>query len=162
MAERDPSSFSRRNYPAYDEDFAAWVLAQAALLRERRFDELDVDHLVEEVESVGNSEFKALTSALRLIIQHMMKWDYQPDLRSRSWRTTIHMQRKAVERLLKQNPSFRSRLEAAIEEAYDDVPGEIERETTIPATRLPQSCPYGLDEIMTRLHDFDPDRLWPN
>jgi hypothetical protein len=162
LAERDSSELRARNYPAYREDFAAWLQAQAELLRERRFDELDVEHLVEEVEGVGKSEFQALTSALRLILLHMMKWDYQPELRSRSWRTTIHTQRKAVAKRLIQNPSYRSRVAEAVADAYDDVPAEVEKETTIPAERLPQACPYSWDEIMTRLHDFDPDRPWPN
>lgn len=161
MADRDPQIVGR-NYPAYDEDFAAWLKAQALLLREGRFEELDPEHLAEEIDGVGNSEFRAFTSAVRLIIHHMMKWDYQPDIRSRSWRTTIHTQRKAANRLLEQNPSYRSRIPEAIGDAFDLVPGEVEKETTIPAERLPQTCPYSWDEIMTRLHDFDSDRPWPN
>lgn len=162
MAEDDPSSSLRRNYPGYDEDFAAWLQAQATLLREGRFGELDVEHLAEEVEGVGKSEFRSLTSALELVIFHMMKWDYQPDIRSRSWRTTIHGQRRVVAKLLKENPSFKARLDEAVSDAFSGVPAEIERETTIPIERLPQNCPYSWDEIMTRLHDFDPDRRWPN
>jgi hypothetical protein len=162
VADRDPLDMPRRNHPAYDEDFAAWLHAQVSLLREGRFDELDVPHLAEEIEGVGNSEFRAFASAIRLVIFHMMKWDYQPALRSRSWRTTIHTQRVAIAKLLKQNPSYRSRIAEAIEDAYDAVPGEMEKETTIPIERLPTTCPYGWDDITTRLHDFDPDRPWPN
>lgn len=162
MAERDPRVPSRRNSPGYDEDFAAWAETQAALLREGRFEELDIEHLADEVESVGKSEFRALKSAIALIVLHMMKWDYQPEKRSRSWRVTIHGQRRAVTELLKENPSFKARLDEAIEGAWIGVPGEIERETTIPVERLPETCPYDWDAIMTRLHEFDPDRPWPN
>ena len=161
MAERDPSGL-RRNYPGYDEDFAAWLDAQAALLRDGRFDELDIEHLADEVESVGKSEFRALVSAIELTLFHMMKWDYQPELRSRSWRITIHNQRRAIEKLLEDNPSFKARLQEALADAYAGVPGEIERETTIPLGRLPQVCPYDWEQVMTRAHEFDPDRPWPN
>lgn len=162
MAERDPVNLPRRNYPAYDEDFAAWLQAQADLLRDRRFSELDISNLVEEVESVGRSEFRAFASAIELIVFHMMKWDYQPERQGRSWRTTINTQRRAVRNLLKENPSFKSRIQEAVERAYDPVPDMVEEKTTIPAERLPQTCPYTWDEIMTRAHDLPPDRPWPN
>jgi hypothetical protein len=159
MGERDPSF---RNYPGYDQDFAAWIDAQVAALRDRRFDALDLDHLIDEVEGVGKSEFRAFTSAIELILVHMLKWDYQPEKRSRSWRTTIHDQRRAAAKLIKQNPSFKSRIGEAIADAYEAVPSLVERETTIPAERLPAVSPYDWEQILHRLHDFDPDRPWPN
>ena len=162
MAERDPQIGAGRNYPAYNEDFAAWLAAQALMLRERRFDQLDVEHLAEEVDGVGNSEFRAFTSAIELIVLHMMKWDYQVERRGRSWRSKIHEQRRQVAKLLKQNPSYKARINEAITDAYSGVPDEVEKQTTIPAERLPEICPYSWDDIMTRLHDFDPDRPWPN
>ena len=162
MADRDPLDLHRRNYPAYDEDFAAWLAAQALLLRERRFDEIDVEHLAEEVDSMGRSEFRALSSAVELIVLHMLKWDYQHERRGASWRRTINAQRKMVRKLLKQNPSFVARRGEAVEDAYIGMPEQVEDDTGVPAHRLPQTCPYGWDEIMTRLHDLDPDRPWPN
>jgi hypothetical protein len=162
MAERDPSLNSRRNYPGYEEDFAAWLKAQADLLRQRRFDDLDVENLAEEVESVGRSEFRSLESALELILLHMMKWDYQVERRGNSWRNTIHEQRRQVAKLLRDNPSFKSRLEEAVSDAYAGVPDKVDTATGVPAHRLPSGCPYSWDEIMNRLHNIDPDRPWPN
>lgn len=161
MAEHDPHP-PRRNLPGYDEDFALWLEAQAALLRARRFDELDIEHLAEEVESVGRSEFRAFSSAVELIILHMLKWDYQPELRGQSWRKTIRDQRRAVIKLLAENPSFKARQDEAIQHAYIGMPEAVDAETGVPANRLPQICPYSWDDIMTRLHDLDPDRPWPN
>jgi hypothetical protein len=162
MAERDPALSARRNYPAYEEDFAAWLQAQADLLRERRFDELDIPNLVEEVESVGRSEFRALMSAVELIIFHMMKWDYQVERQGRSWRDTINTQRQAVTKLLEDNPSFKSRLEEAVSRSYPGIPEKVDQETGVPAHRLPGTCPYSWDEIMNRPHNIDPERPWPN
>jgi hypothetical protein len=162
MAERDPSLSSRRNHPAYEQDFAAWLQAQADLLRERRFDELDIPNLAEEVESVGRSEFRALESALELILFHMMKWDYQTERQGRSWRDTINEQRSQVAKLLRDNPSFKSRLNEAIQVAYSGVPAKIDQKTGVPEHRLPRECPYSLDEIMSRPHNIDLDRPWPN
>jgi hypothetical protein len=162
MAERDPSHNLLRNYPAYEEDFAAWVEAQAAALKDGRFGDLDIANLVDEVEGVGKSEFRSFFHALEVLIFHMMKWDYQPERQGRSWRNTINEQRRQVLELLAENPSFKSRIDEAVDRAYGPVPYMIEEKTTIPAERLPKACPYSWDEIMTRLHDLDPDRLWPN
>lgn len=162
MAERDPALNARRNYPAYEEDFAAWLQAQAELLRERRFDELDIPNLVEEVESVGRSEFRSLMSAIELIVFHMMKWDYQVERQGRSWRDTINTQRSVVLKLLEDNPSFRTRLDEAVSRAYPGIPDSVDKVTGVPAHRLPASCPYAWDEIMTRPHNIDPERPWPN
>jgi hypothetical protein len=162
MGDRDPKLPAWRNYPDYEEDFAAWLQAQANLLRERRFDELDIPNLVEEVESVGRSEFRALESALALILLHMMKWDYQTERQGKSWRSTINAQRRKVAKLLKDNPSFKSRLKEAVAGAYDGVPDEVDEATGVPAHRLPPTCPYSWDEIMNRPHNIDPDRPWPN
>jgi hypothetical protein len=162
MADSDPMLPSRRNYPGYDEDFAAWLQAQAELLRAGRFGELDVLNLAEEVESVGRSEFRALESALELILLHMMKWDYQSERQGKSWRTTINDQRRAVTKLLRDNPSFKSRLEDAVAGAYEGIPDKIDMITGVPAHRLPPTCPYSWEQIMQRPHDIDPDRPWPN
>lgn len=162
MADRDPQIATGRNYPAYEEDFAAWTAAQASMLRERRFAELDLEHLAEEVESVGRSEFRAFSNAIELIVFHMLKWDYQPELRGQSWHRSINDQRKMVRKLIKENPSFKARTAEAIETAFIGMPDAVDDETGVPAHRLPQSCPYGWDEIMTRLHDLDPDRPWSN
>ena len=158
MAERDPELKAGGNYPAYDADFAAWLDAQVSLLRERRFDELDLPNLIEEVEDVGKSEFRAFVSAIELILLHMLKWDYQPERQSRSWRNTIHAQRRAVHDILVDNPSYKARIAEAVRRAYNPVPFIVERETTVPASRLPEQCPYGWDEVLHRLHEFDADR----
>ncbi|WP_375404500.1 DUF29 domain-containing protein [uncultured Sphingomonas sp.] len=162
MADRDPHIGTRRNYAGYDEDFAAWVDAQALLLREGRFGELDLDNLIDEVEGVGKSEFRSFYHAIELILLHMVKWDYQIERQGRSWRTTINTQRDEVLQLLKENPSYKSRIDEAIVCAYGPVPSMVETATTIPVERLPKVCPYTWDEIMSRQHNLNPDRQRPN
>lgn len=92
----------------------------------------------------------------------MMKWDYQVERQTRSWRTSIHSQRREVLELLEQNPSYAGCIAEAVASAYRRVPFAIEDETGIPANRLPASCPYDRDTIMRRPHDLEPDRQWPN
>ena len=161
MAERDPQIAARLDYPGYDEDFAAWIAAQAMLLREGRFGELDLENLIDEVEGVGKSEFRSFYHAIELILLHMMKWDYQTERQGRSWRTTINTQRDEVLEILNENPSYQARIDEAIARAYRSVPSAVETATTIPAERLPRICPYSWQDIMTRPHDLNPDRHWP-
>jgi hypothetical protein len=160
MADLDTHPSRGANYPAYEEDYAAWLAAQIDLLSERRFAELDLDHLIDEVGDLGINDFRALISAVRVVVVHMLKWDYQPERRSRRWRNSIHEHRRRVADSIESSPSYKSRQGEALERAYQQALFELERETTIPRERFPQECPYCWDEMMSRLHDFDADQHW--
>jgi hypothetical protein len=160
MADLDTRVSRGANFPAYEEDYAAWLAAQIRLLSERRFAELDLDHLIDEVGDLGINDFRALVSAVRVVIVHMLKWDYQPERRSRSWRNSIHEHRRRIHESLEDSPSYNSRRDEALGAAYQQALFEVERETTIPRERFPQECPFSWDEMMSRLHDFDADRDW--
>ncbi|NHZ34669.1 DUF29 domain-containing protein [Massilia rubra] len=94
----------------YDEDVLAWSIAQAALLRERRWSALDIENLAEEIEDVGHSVRRELGSRMAVLIAHLLKWQFQPQLRSRSWRATIDVQRTTITRKLGKVPSLKSAL----------------------------------------------------
>ncbi|MFL6843624.1 MAG: DUF29 domain-containing protein [Allosphingosinicella sp.] len=160
MADLDTRRTRRANRPAYEEDYAAWLATQINLLKERRFAELDLDHLIDEVGDLGINDFKALVSAVRVVILHMLKWDYQPERRSRSWRNSIHEHRYRIAESLEASPSYKRRQGDVLERAYQQALFELERETTIPRERLPSECPFSWDEMMSRLHDFDADKNW--
>ena len=72
--------------PHYEEDFYAWTQEQAALLREGKWHELDCEHLIEEIEDLVRSARKELRSYLEGLALHLLKWRYQPDYQTRSWR----------------------------------------------------------------------------
>jgi hypothetical protein len=90
----------------YDRDLYSWAIEQAALLRAGRISEADALNIAEELDDVGNEQFDKLESALRLILLHMLKWDYQPDSRTRSWRASILVQRDNVAKVLRKNPGL--------------------------------------------------------
>ena len=86
-------------YPApadIEDDFSAWCYEQAALLRQKRFAEADLPNIVEELESMGNEQRHALRSSYRLVIAHLLKWQFQPEYRSRSWEVTIVRERTNI------------------------------------------------------------------
>lgn len=91
----------------YDTDIVAWASEQAELLRGRHWDALDLEHIAEEIEEVGKSEKRELKSRMAVLIAHLLKWQYQPGMRSRSWRSTVEVQRQAVQQCLRQTPSLK-------------------------------------------------------
>src|ERR687883_164807 len=80
----------------YDRDLYSWAIEQAALLRAGRIAEADVLNIAEEIDDVGNEQYDKLESALRIILIHLLKWDHQPERRSRSWWASIRVQRRHV------------------------------------------------------------------
>src|SRR2546423_7428010 len=103
---------------AYDRDFYSWSLEQARLVREGRWDAVDRENVAEEIESVGREQFNKLESALRVLLVHILKWDHQPERRTRSWVISIKDQRIAFDQVLEDNPGLKSRLNEALARAY--------------------------------------------
>lgn len=148
---RAPSPKSAPPAPSlYQRDPYAWSLQQARLLQERRLQEIDADNIAEEILDVGRNEYDKLESALRILLAHMLKWDHQPERRSRSWVNTIAEQRYRAERQLRENPSLKARLEEAIEEAYRSGRLLASSETDLDTDRFPASCPYDWPTIARR------------
>ncbi len=135
-------------YPKYEEDFYGWISANIGLLKQKRFGEMDIDHLIEELEDMGNNKKHALISRLAQLIFHLLKWQYQPDFRGRSWDASIQEQRKRIKKLLLENPSLKSEIDMFIIDAYEDSIFLIKKETPIDLKLLPQECPYTFDQIM--------------
>jgi hypothetical protein len=134
----------------YERDFYSWLMEQARLVREGRFDALDRGNLAEEIESLGKEQFNKLVSALPVLMMHMLKWDHQPERRSRSWMRSIKTQRRQVRYVLLDNPGLKSRLQEAIERAYDDARSDAAEETGLDDEVFPAVCPYSFEDITAR------------
>ena len=139
----------------YDTDLVRWAETQAAMLRSRSANALDWDNLAEEIESVVASEKREVRSRLALIMQHLLKWQYQPDLRSRSWRNTLHVQRRDLIAVLADSPSLRPFAASVLPTAFAHGRHDAEQETGL--LHLPPDCPWTLDQVLD--HDFWPDEL---
>lgn len=138
----------------YDLDFAQWAEENAALLRSGRFSEADMEHIAEEIADLGTSKRWALHSHLMREIEHLLKWEFQPERRGASWQRTIIVQRQSVTRLLRQNPSFRPSMPAAIAEAYHDAVTVVSKVIGRPREDFPGVCPYSEDQLLDE--DFLP------
>jgi hypothetical protein len=98
---------------SYDGDFYTWTQEQGALLRAGRLDAIDRENIAEEIESLGRNEFDKLVSFYALIMLHMLKWEHQPNLRSRSWAISIDRHRDHAAEVLEANPGLKPRLDEA-------------------------------------------------
>ena len=132
----------------YDADFYAWANEQAALLRAGRLRAADIAHIAEEIESMGRSEKRELTSRLVVLLAHLLKWDAQPDRRGRSWILTIREQREEVAEVLHDNPSLRARIEEILADAYRKALLAAQRETGLPESAFPAACPWTFEQAM--------------
>jgi hypothetical protein len=136
----------------YDEDFVLWTEQQATLLRRRAAGELvndadlDWQNIAEEIEAVGGNTRRELRNRLARLLQHLLKWHYQPELRSRSWRSTIRTQRKEIEELLEDNPSLRARLPALFLAAYQRARIAALDETGL--LELPEVSPFTAEQAL--------------
>lgn len=140
---------------AYEKDFYGWTQEQAGLLQRRQFDEIDLEHLIEEVDSMGKAERNQLRNRLTILLMHLLKWQYQPAYRGSSWVNTIREQRRAIPRHIKDNPSLKSSLDEILFQAYSDSVEDAADETGLPLNTFPESCLWSFDVFMNR--DFWPE-----
>ena len=139
----------------YETDFYQWALGNAALLKAGRFGELDIEHLVEEIESMSRSERRELLSRLVVLVTHLLKWHYQPERQGNSWKNTIKVQRLSLHKLLAENPSLKPQLVPMLVEAYEEARLQAAAETDMDDSVFPEACPFSLDEVFRR--DYFPN-----
>jgi hypothetical protein len=145
----------RRARASYEGDYYSWALEQAELLRNGRVADADLQNVAEELTDLGREQFNRLVSAYRVLLLHMLKWDFQPKMRTSSWAISIAVQRDEAALVLADNPGLKSRVEEAIERAFRRARLEAAGETGLKPSVLPVAIPYTLDEMMTR--DFPLD-----
>jgi hypothetical protein len=155
VAKERMAGSTKRVSRRYEDDYYGWVMDQVELLRSGRLDQIEREHLAEELEDLAGDEFTKLESALRVLLMHMLKWDQQPEHRTRSWIFSIREQRRRYARLLKKSPSLKARLEEAREEAYEDARDWAAHETHLSVRDFPKDCPYGWDDVLERPFEFD-------
>jgi hypothetical protein len=132
----------------YETDYAYWAETMAEKLQQRDFNSLDIDNLVEEIKDLSKRERDKLLSSIRLIIHHLLKWDYQPQKRSRSWEITIKRERNNIEFYLEDSPSLKKYLcDEWIKKIYGNACLDAMKETGL---NFPDICPYSIVEILER------------
>jgi hypothetical protein len=138
---------SGNRHSLYERDYYTWALRQARALKEHRTETLDWENLAEEVGDLARSERRELRNRLKVLLAHLLKWQFQPMRRSRSWEATIAVQRSEIRQHLRDNPGLKPSVPILVADAYEIARIEV-------AVRLaaqpqpPQSCPWNFEQIM--------------
>lgn len=132
----------------YERDFYAWTQEQSELLRLGKWQALDIENLAEEIESLGKQQKQELRNRLGILIGHLLKWEYQPELRGKSWKATIREQRDEIIDILLENPSLKPYLDQAIQKGFRQAINLVLRETHLDVDDLPSECPYAIAQIL--------------
>lgn len=139
----------------YEQDFFAWTQEQARLLSERRFDDLDLENLIDEVQSVGSSEKREIRNRCKVLVAHLLKWKFQPGHRGPSWRRTISEQRDQLADIVSTSPSLRGYLSSSVARSYGGATLDASSETGIAIGVFPRECSFTLEQALDP--DFYPE-----
>jgi hypothetical protein len=147
----------------YERDFNAWIQQHITLLKQGRVTEIDVEHLILELEEMGKSNLRELESRFIILIAHLLKWQFQikqltnrwQEFEGKSWRQTLIEQRLQIRKQLKNTPSLKSHLPDIVREAYPYSVELATDETGLPESTFPNECPYTLEQLLDKT--FYPD-----
>ncbi len=142
----------------YEQDFNAWINAQIHLLKQGKISELDVTHLITELEDMGKSQRRELESRFMILLAHLLKWQFQlnqlnsqfKEFEGKSWRKTIIEQRAQILYLLDDMPSLKRELETAILKVYPQAVLFAVEETGLKKTVFPENCPYTTEQLLDK------------
>ncbi|MCH4905721.1 DUF29 family protein [Cylindrospermopsis raciborskii CHAB3438] len=146
--------------PQYEQDFYGWIQWQLRAISQRQVSQLDWENLQTELEGLGRQEYRELVSRLTVLLGHLLKWEYQPENRCRSWFLTIREQRRAIHRHFQRNPTLKSRIPYALEDAFEGGVDLALRETNLPLRTFPQVCPYQFEQAISHGFMCDTSQDW--
>jgi Domain of unknown function DUF29 len=136
----------------YDRDFVGWTEQVVEALRRGDWAALDVENLIEEVEALGKSDRRAIKSRLEVLLMHLLKWQFQPEQRSRSWQATILEQRLRIVEILEDSPSLKNYWPTVVDAAYDGARKLAAIETGLTVERFPVGCEYSIGQILDEMY----------
>jgi hypothetical protein len=140
----------------YDTDFYEWTQHQAAALAAGHVSELDLANLAEEIESLGKRDRRGLRNNLKVLLMHLLKWCYQPEMRQtgHSWESSIIEHRDRIEVISDDSPSLRRQVPAIMTAAYPRARRLASSETGLPLETFPETCPWTAEQILD-------ETFWP-
>jgi hypothetical protein len=137
----------------YDTDFLLWIETTANLLKNRQFASLDLDNLIEEIESLGRSDKRAILSYLARLCEHLIKnkyWDAERERCLRGWSVEVNNFRREIHRLLKDSPSLRGHLADNFQSEYQDARDNVLIASGITPNLLPEEPFFSLDQVLEK------------
>jgi hypothetical protein len=137
----------------YDRDFCLWIETTVKQLQQNQLENIDWENLIEEIATLGKSEKNALKSNLRILLMHLLKWQYQEDKRSNSWIYTIAEHNIRIHDAFTTSPSLRGYFAEIFDKCYADARKLAAKDTGLNMDCFPLDCPFSLEDVL------NPDRL---
>ena len=153
MTTQLPSASDATTPTLYEQDYYSWLETTINQLQYRRFDEVDLKNLLEELEDMGRSQKKAVQSNGTILLMHLLKYKYQPQKRSRSWRSSIVEHRRRLIVQLEDSPSLKRYFQDIFGKCYQDACRDAATETGLPYDTFPTDSPFTPEDTL------DPDYL---
>ena len=138
----------------YDRDFSQWAEMTAQLLEEKRFGDIDLENLVEEVRALSRSDKREIRSRLIKLLSHLLKYNYQPQKRTDSWLSTISEQRRQILLIFEDSPSLQNYYDEFFNACYEKARIEAAQETKLAIKIFPLVCPFNRHNVVYR-SDYD-------
>lgn len=132
----------------YETDFDKWLSEQMIFLKKKDYDHLDIEHILEEMEDLGSSNKNAIESHLIVILLHMLKQKYQPDMNCNSWNASIAGARASIRKIIRRNPSLKNYPQSVVDECYEDARDGAPKESGVKSNTFPKTLPWNLKEIL--------------
>ncbi len=132
----------------YAADYVLWIEANLEHLKAGDYAQVDWANLIEEIEYISRTERRSLKSNLVIVLLHLLKWQYQPELRSRSWKGSLEEHRRRIREILETSPSLKSYWLECFDKAYEDAIRQVIAETDLPRTIFPSVCPYAIEQVL--------------
>ena len=132
----------------YETDYVQWIETTVQQLKQHNYGAIDWENLIDEIESMARSDRRSLKSNLVVILTHLLKWQFQSERRSNSWKASIAEHRRRVRDLLKDSPSLKPYFEEVFAECYEDAIDQASIETELPKSTFPRSCPYTIAQVL--------------
>lgn len=145
----NPTKIAQELAKLYDIDFAQWIDKTVQLLEEKRFADIDLKNLIEEIESLGKRDKREIQNRLIVLLMHLLKYAYQPEKRSTSWISTINEQRRQIVLVLQDSPSLKNYLNQNFADCYAKARREASDETGLSIAVFPEEYPFAEVDVLT-------------
>ncbi len=137
----------------YEKDLAAWVHQQIEYIKNKEFDKIDIENFIDEVEGVVRGDKRSIQSYFIVIIAHLLKWEYQPSMRSGSWISSIENSQCEINAIIKDSPSLKNYKKLAFDQAWERARKIAITDTGLPSNNFPRVCPWSESEVMNKTFD---------
>ena len=132
----------------YDKDYYLWLQKNVHCLHNKDFSKVDIPNLIKEIEDLGRNQRKAVKSNLKILLCHLLKYQYQPEKRSKSWLSTIFEHRDRLEEDFADSPSLKPFFREVFDQCYQKAKKQASIETGLSIENFPSNCPFTLEQVL--------------